>query len=85
MNGYRAFITQRPDELDTSNLLTIPKDDYQYINEQISENVNMNIRKIINCNESTNDNNTCTIKHFTVYYKTGLSFNMSNKKNNKLS
>ena len=51
MNGKQAFISQRFDELDTSNFLTIPKGDYRYINEPISENVNMNNRKIINCNE----------------------------------
>ena len=36
MNGKRAFIFQLPDELDTSNFLTIPKGDYRYINEPIS-------------------------------------------------
>ena len=50
MNGKRAFISERPDELDTSNFLTIPKGDNRYINEPISEDVNMNNRKIINCN-----------------------------------
>ena len=49
MNGKRAFISQRPDELDTSNFHTIPKGDYRYINEPIFENVNMNSKKIINC------------------------------------
>ena len=47
----RGFISEHPNELDTSNFLTIPKGDYRYINEPISENVNMNNRKIINCNE----------------------------------
>ena len=52
MNGKRAFISEPPDEFDTSNFLTIPKGDYRYIKEPISEDVNMNInRKIINCNE----------------------------------
>ena len=45
MNGKRAFISDNPDELDTSNFLTIPKGDYRYINEPISEDVNMNNRK----------------------------------------
>ena len=40
----------------------------------------MNNRKIINCNESTIDNNVCTIKNLTVYYKKGLSLNMFNQK-----
>ena len=62
MNGKRAFISERPDKLDTSNFLTIPKGDYRYINEPISEDVNMNNRKIINCNEGINDNDVCTIK-----------------------
>ena len=80
MNVKRAFIFQRPDELDRSNFLTIPKGDYRYINEPISENVNMNNRKIINCNEGIEDNDVCTIKNLTVYYKKGLSLNMSNQK-----
>ena len=62
MNDKRAFISDRPDELDTSNFLKIPKGDYRYINVPISEDVNMNNRKIINCNEGTNDNDVCTIK-----------------------
>ena len=45
MNGKRAFISERPNELDTSNFLTIPKGEYRYINEPISENVNMNNKK----------------------------------------
>ena len=45
MNGKRAFIFERPDELDTSNFLTILKGDYRYINQPISEDVNMNNRK----------------------------------------
>ena len=48
MNGKRAFISERPDKLDTSNFLTIIKYDYRYINDSISEDVNMNNRKIIN-------------------------------------
>ena len=79
VNGKRAFISERPDELDTSNFLTIPKGDYRYINEPISEDVNINNRKIINCKEGINDNDVCTIKYLTVYYKKGLSLNMSNK------
>ena len=39
----------------------------------------MNNRKIINCNESTNDNDVCTIKHLTVYYKKVLCLNISKK------
>ena len=62
VNGKRTFISERPDELDTSNFLTIPKGDYRYINEPISEDVNMNNRKIINCNKGTNENDVCTIK-----------------------
>ena len=80
MNGKRAFISQRFDELDTSNFLTIPKGDYRYINEPISENVNMNNRKIINCNEGIEDNDVCTIKTLSEYYKKGLTLNMSNQK-----
>ena len=80
MNWKRAFISERPDELDTSNFLTIPKGGYRYINEPIYEDVNRSNRKIINCNEGTNDNDVCTITNFTVYYKKGLSLNMSNKK-----
>ena len=80
MNGKRAFIFERPDVFDTSNFLTIPKGDYRYINEPISEDVNMNKRKIINCNEGINDNDVCTIKNLTVYYKKGLSLNISNQK-----
>ena len=80
MNGKRAFISERPDELDTSNFLTIPKGDYRYINEPISEDVNMNNRKISNCNEGTNDNDVCTIINLTVYYKKGSTLNMSNQK-----
>ena len=55
MNGKRAFIFQRNDYLDTSNFLTIPKGDNRYLNEPISEDVNMNNRKIINCNEGENE------------------------------
>ena len=80
MNGKRAFISKRPDKLDTSNFLTIKKGDYRYINKPISEDFNMNNRKIINCNEGIKDNDVCTIKHFTVYYKKGLTVNMSNQK-----
>ena len=69
MNGKRAFISERPDELDTSNFLTIPKSDYRYINEPISEDINMNNIKIINCNQGTNDNGVCTIKNLTVLHK----------------
>ena len=79
MNGKRAFISERPDGLKTSNFLTIPKGDYRYINEPISEDVNMNNRKIINCNGGTNDNDVCTIKNLIVYCKKGLSLNMSNQ------
>ena len=74
MNGKRAFISERPDELDTSNFLTIPKGDYRYINEPISENVNMNNRKKINCNEGTSDNDVCTIKRLKVYNKKRINF-----------
>ena len=67
MNGKRAFISKRLDELDTSFFLTIPKGDYRYINEPISDDVNMNNRKIYNCNEGTNDNDVCTITNLTFY------------------
>ena len=77
MNGKRAFISERPDELDTSNFLTIAKGDYRYINKPISEDANMINRKIINCNEGRNDNDVCKIKTLTVYYKKGLSSNIS--------
>ena len=80
MNGKRAFISERPNEFDTSNFFTILKGDYRYINEPISKDFNMNIRKIINCNEGTNDNDGFTIKNLTVYYKKGLTLNMSNQK-----
>ena len=40
----------------------------------------MNSRKIINCNAGIDDNDVCTIKNLTVYYKKGLSLNMSNQK-----
>ena len=80
MIGKRAFISERPDELDTSNFLTIRKCDYRYINEPIFEVVNINNRKIINCNEGINDNDVCTIKNLTVYYKKKLSSNISNQK-----
>ena len=45
MNGKRTFVFKCPDELDISNLLTIPKYNYRYINELISEDVNMNHQK----------------------------------------
>ena len=80
MNGKRAFISERPDDLDTSNFLTISKGDYRYINEPMSEDVSMNNGKIINCNEGTNDNDFCTITNLTVYYKKGLTLNMYNQK-----
>ena len=66
VNGKRAFISERFDELDTSNFLTILKGDYRYINEPISEDVNMNNRKIINCNEGKNDNDVCIIKNLSL-------------------
>ena len=45
----------------------------------------MNNRKIINCNEGINDNDVCTIQNLTVYYKKGLSLNLSNRKITNLS
>ena len=80
MDSKRAFISQRLYELDTSNFVTIPKGDYRYINEPISEDVNMNNRKIINFSESTEENDVRTIKSLTVYYNKKLSLNMSNHK-----
>ena len=91
INGKRAFISQHIDDLDTSNFLTIPKGDYRYVNETdfqsynalrlpISEDVNMNNRKIINCNEWVDETDVCTIKNLTVYYKKGSTLNMSNQK-----
>ena len=62
MNGKWAFISERPDEFDTSNFLTIWKGDHNNINEPKSEDVNINNNKIINCNDDTNDNNVYTIK-----------------------
>ena len=66
MNGKRAFSFQRNNDLDTSKFLTIPKSDYRYLNEPISENVNMNNRKIINCNEGEDDKDVFTIKNLSV-------------------
>ena len=80
MDSKRAFISQRLYELDTSNFVTIPKGDYRYINEPISEDVNMNNRKINNFSESTEENDVRTIKSLTVYYNKKLSLNMSNHK-----
>ena len=40
----------------------------------------MNNIKIINCNDSINDNDICIIKNLTVYYKKVLSLNMFNQK-----
>ena len=40
----------------------------------------MNNRKIITCNENINNNDVRTIKDLKVYYKKGLSLNMSNQK-----
>ena len=68
VNGKRAFISQRNNDLDTSNFLTIPKGEYRYLNKPISEVVNMNNRKIINCNKKDNEKDVCTIKNLTVYY-----------------
>ena len=69
----RPFISQRKEELNTSNFLTIPIADYRYVNETdfqsnalklpISENVDMNNKKIINCSEGENDNDVCTMKN----------------------
>ena len=59
MNGKRAFISERPDELATSNFLKIPKHDYRYINDPISENDIMNNRRKINCNKNTNVDDVC--------------------------
>ena len=80
VNGKRAFISRRNDDLDTSNFLNIPKGDYRYLNEPISEHLNMNNRKLINCNEGEDDKDVCTIKNLTVYYKTGSTLNISNEK-----
>ena len=80
VNGKRAFISQRNNDLDTSNFLTIPKGDYRYLNEPISDDVNMNNRKIINCNEVENEKDVCPIKNLTVYYKKGLTLNISDQK-----
>ena len=80
MNRKRAFISKRNDDLDTSNFLTIPKGDYLYLNEPISDDVNMNNKKIINCNEGEDEEDVCTIKNLTVYYKKELTLNMSNQK-----
>ena len=76
MNGIRAFFSQHNDDLDTSNFFSIPKPEYRYINEPISEDVNMNNRRIINCNEGVNENYMFTIKNLTVYYKKESTLNM---------
>ena len=68
-----------PEDLNTSTFLTIPFGDYRYVNEAdfqsyialrlpISEDVNMNNKKIINCKEGDNDDDICTIKNLSVYY-----------------
>ena len=62
MNGKRVFISQRNNDLNASNFLTIPKVDYRYLNEPISEVVNMNNKKLINCNEGVDEKDVCTIK-----------------------
>ena len=56
INGKRAFISKRNDDLNTNNFLIIPKVDYQYINEPISEDINMNIKKLIYYNERVDEN-----------------------------
>ena len=48
LNRKRSFIFQRYDDLDANNFLTILKGDYIYLNKPISEDVNMNNRKLIN-------------------------------------
>ena len=45
---------------------------------KISENLNMNNKKIINCEEGVDDNDVCTIKNLTVYYKKYETLNMYN-------
>ena len=40
----------------------------------------MKNRKIINYNKGIEENDICTITNLTVYYKKGLSLNMSNQK-----
>ena len=47
INKKRAFISQCNDDLDSKNFLTIPKNYYRYLNEPISEDVNMNNKIII--------------------------------------
>ena len=80
MNGKLAFIFQCNDDLDTSNFLTIPKGDYRYLNTSISEDVNINNRKIINCNKGVDEKDVCAIRNLTVYYKKESTLNMSNQK-----
>ena len=80
LNGKRAFIFHSNDDIDTSHFVTIPKHDYRYLNVPISEIVNMNNRKINNCNEGEDDKDVCTIKSLTLYYKKELTLNMSNQK-----
>ena len=60
--------------------LLFQKADYRYINEPISEDINMNNRKIINCNEGVDENDVCKIKNLTVYYRKGSTLNMFNQK-----
>ena len=80
VNGKRAFISQSNNDLNTSNFLTIPKGDYRYLNEPISNDVNMNNINIINCKEGEDEKDVCTINNLTVYYNKGSTSNMSNDK-----
>ena len=88
-NGKRPFISQRKEDSNTSNFLTIPIGYYRYMNETdfkvnalmlpISDDVNMNNKKIINC-QGKDDDDICTIENLSVYYKKGGPIDMNNNR-----
>lgn len=47
------------------------------MNEPINENLNLNNQTIINCCEGIEDNDVCTIKILSAYYKKAQILNMS--------
>ena len=84
----RTFISER-NKPETNNCLSISTGDSRYVNETdfqtfkdlpISNNLNMNNNKIINCNEGTDENDVCIIKNLTVYYKKYEPLNMYNNR-----
>ena len=52
--------------------------DARYVNEL--DPINMNNNKITNCKEGEDDNDVCTIKNLSVYYKKGNPIDMNNNK-----